>query len=92
VATGKQIYEDGVPNTEVPPCASCHGPQAKGDGAFPRLAGQLHDYLFGKLVNWSKERGQDRAKPDTSAIMEPIAHSLTESQIAAVASYLSYLE
>jgi cytochrome c553 len=43
-------------------------------------------------VNWSKERGQDPAKPDTSAIMEPIAHGLTEPQIAAVAAYLSYLE
>jgi cytochrome c553 len=55
-------------------------------------AGQLHDYIFRKLVNWSKERGQDRAKPDTSAIMEPIAHSLTKPQIEAVAAYVSYLE
>jgi cytochrome c553 len=91
-ATGKRIYEEGVPNAEVPPCASCHGPHAKGDGAFPRLAGQLHDYLFRKLMNWSKERGQDRARPDVSAIMEPIAHNLTESRITAVAAYLSYLE
>src|SRR5450631_1919287 len=92
VAAGKKIYEEGLPEANVPPCASCHGPEAKGDGAFPRLAGQLHDYIFKKLVNWSKERGQDPAKPDTSAIMEPIAHGLTEPQIAAVAAYLSYLE
>jgi cytochrome c553 len=44
------------------------------------------------LGNWDKERGQDTANPDTSAIMKPIAHSLTESQIAAVAAYISYLE
>jgi cytochrome c553 len=44
------------------------------------------------LANWSKERGQDPAKPDTSVIMQPIAHSLTEQQIKAVAAYLSYLE
>jgi cytochrome c553 len=92
VATGKKIFEEGVPNTDVPPCASCHGPQAKGDGEFPRLAGQLPDYIFKKLTNWSKERGQNPAKPDTSAIMQPIAHSLTEPQIKAVAAYLSYLE
>lgn len=91
-AAGKKIYQDGIAGTDVPPCASCHGPEAKGEGAFPRLAGQLHDYILRKLVNWSKERGQDPAKPDTSAIMEPIAHGLTESQIAAVAAYLSYLE
>jgi len=92
VATGKKIFEEGIANTDVSPCASCHGPEAKGDGQFPRLAGQLPDYIFKKLTNWSKERGQDPAKPDTSAIMEPIAHGLTEPQIKAVAAYLSYLE
>ena len=92
VAAGQKIYQEGVPGTDIPACASCHGPEAKGDGAFPRLAGQLHDYILRKLVNWSKERGQDPANPDTSAIMEPIAHGLTEPQIKAVAAYLSYLE
>ena len=92
VATGKKIYQDGISGTDVPPCSSCHGPEAKGQDAFPRLAGQLHDYVLKKLANWSKERGQDPTKPDTSAIMEPIAHGLTERQIAAVAAYLSYLE
>ena len=91
-AAGKTIYEEGVPSAEVPPCASCHGPDAKGADAFPRLAGQLHDYIFRKLTNWDKERGQDKANPDTSAIMQPIAHNLTEAQIKAVAAYLSYLE
>jgi cytochrome c553 len=61
--------------------------------AFPRLAGQLNDYVAKKLFNWSKERGQDRSgKADNSAIMQPIAHSLTEAQVRAVATYLSYLE
>jgi cytochrome c553 len=89
---GKKIYDEGVPETNVAPCSSCHGPEAKGEGAFPRLAGQLNDYVSNKLVNWSKERGQDKSKPDTSAIMEPIAHGLTEPQIKAVAAYLSSLE
>ena len=92
VAAGKKIYEDGVPSAEVPPCATCHGPEAKGADAFPRLAGQLNDYVAKKLLNWSKERGQDPAKPDNSAIMQPIAHGLTEDQVNAVAAYLSFLE
>ena len=91
-AAGKKIYEEGVEKTDVPPCASCHGPDAKGDGQFPRLAGQLFEYVTNKLTNWDKERGQNPAKPDASAIMQPIAHSLTEPQIKAVAAYLSYLE
>jgi cytochrome c553 len=92
VAAGRKIYEEGIPGSEVPPCASCHGPDAKGADAFPRLAGQLHDYIFRKLTSWDKERGQDKAKPDNSAIMGPIAHNLTETQVKAVAAYLSYLE
>ena len=92
VSAGKKIFEEGIPDANVPPCASCHGPQAKGDADFPRLAGQLHDYIHNKLTNWSHERGQNPKAPDTSAIMEPIAHSLTESQIKAVAAYVSYLE
>jgi cytochrome c553 len=92
VEAGKKIYESGVPQSDIPPCAQCHGPDAKGNGPFPRLAGQLNDYIFNKLSNWSKERGLDPANPDTSAIMEPIAHGLTPQQIRAVAAYLSYLE
>lgn len=92
VTDGKKIYEEGIPSAEVPPCASCHGPDAKGADAFPRLAGQLNDYIYRKLTNWDKERGQDKAKPDNSAIMQPIAHNLNEAEIKAVAAYLSYLD
>jgi cytochrome c553 len=91
LAEGKKIYLEGA-SANIPPCASCHGPEAKGTDAFPRLAGQLHDYIIRKLTNWDKERGQDKANPDTSAIMQPIAHDLSEAQIKAVAAYLSYLE
>ena len=92
VPEGKKIYEEGVSSTSVPPCASCHGPEAKGADAFPRLAGQLPDYIYRKLTNWDKERGQDKDRPDNSAIMQPIAHDLTEAQIKAVAAYVSQLD
>ncbi|HLJ01610.1 MAG TPA: c-type cytochrome [Bradyrhizobium sp.] len=89
---GKKIYLEGIPKSDVPPCASCHGDDAKGSDTFPRLAGQLHDYIHKKLTNWDKERGQDKSNPDNSAIMQPIAHSLTDAQIRAVAGYLSTIE
>ena len=92
VTAGKKIYEEGISGADIPPCASCHGPDAKGNEQFPRLAGQLHDYIFSKLKNWTKERGQNPKEPDISAMMEPIAHGLTEPQIKAVAAYVSYLE
>ena len=89
---GKKIYLEGIAKSDVPPCASCHGDNAKGRDAFPRLAGQLHDYVYKKLTNWDKERGQDKNNPDNSAIMQPIAHNLTDPQIRAVAGYISSIE
>jgi cytochrome c553 len=89
---GRKIYEEGVPRANVPPCASCHGADARGADAFPRLAGQLPDYIQRKLTNWDKERGQKKDEPDNSSIMQPIAHELTDAQIRAVAAYVSQLD
>lgn len=89
---GKAIFQAGIADADIPACASCHGPDAKGDGEIPRLAGQLAEYIAEKLANWDKERGQNSANPDTSAIMQSIARNLTDAQIKAVAAYLSRLE
>jgi cytochrome c553 len=51
------------------------------------LAGQLYAYVSLQLTNWSKERAEN-----TSDIMAPIARGLTETQIKAVAAYVSDLE
>ena len=91
-AEGEKIFREGVPDTDVPPCDACHGQDAHGLDEFPRLAGQLDGYIISKLSNWSKERGQDPNKPDSSEIMSPIAEKLTKEQIAAVAAYVSDLK
>jgi len=92
VDAGRKIYEEGVPDANVPACSACHGPDGTGEGANPRLAGQLYPYIVKELVNWSKERGQNPGGEDTSAVMAPIAQSLSRSQIDAIAAYLSYLK
>src|ERR1700681_1481253 len=92
VGMGKRIFQDGIPDANVAACAACHGPEATGIREIPRLAGQLYPYVTKELTNWGKERGQNPAKPDTSAIMSPVEHSLTRSQIEAVAAYVSYLK
>jgi cytochrome c553 len=92
IDAGRKIFEDGVPDANVAACAACHGPGAVGNGQVPRLAGQLYPYLVKALTDWSKERGQNPSQPDTSLIMEPVAHSLTRSQVQAVAAYLSSLD
>jgi len=87
LAAGKKIFEEGVANANVPSCATCHGSDAKGNGAIPRIAGQLYPYVVSQLASWAKERTETN-----SDIMAPIAHGLTEEQINAVAAYISYLE
>jgi cytochrome c553 len=89
---GRRIFQEGVPDANIAACAACHGPDAQGSGEIPRLAGQLYPYVVKTLSNWSRERGQSPANPDTSAIMAPIAHSLNGSQIEAIAAYVSDLK
>lgn len=86
LTAGKKIFEDGIPDAHVPACATCHGKDARGNGPFPRLAGQLYSYVVSQLSNW----GQERAETN-SQIMGPIAHKLSKSQIEAVAAYVSDL-
>ena len=63
VAAGKKIYEEGIANSDVPPCAGCHGPDAKGNAQFPRLAGQLSDYIFDKLSQSDQGTRSESSKP-----------------------------
>ena len=90
LSTGKRIFDDGIPEANVPACSACHGADGKGQNEIPRLAGQLYEYTVGQLAGWSKVRGQGSAV-DTSAVMAPTAHNLTRSQIEAVAAYVSGL-
>jgi cytochrome c553 len=92
IPIGEKIFQNGVPEANVAACAACHGPEGQGSGEIPRLAGQLPDYVYNKLINWSKERGQNPTEPDISAVMSPVAHSLTRPQVEVVAAYLSYLK
>ena len=91
LALGKRIYEEGLPESNVPACSACHGTDGKGQNEIPRLASQLYEYTVGQLTGWAKARGQGSAV-DTSAIMAPTAHNLTRSQVEAVAAYVSFLQ
>lgn len=91
LATGKKIYEEGLPEANVAACSACHGMEGRGQNEIPRLAGQLYPYTVRQLTGWKQTRGQGSAV-DTSAIMAPTAHNLTRAQVEAVAAYVSYLQ
>jgi cytochrome c553 len=81
---GKSIYENGVPDHGVIACMVCHGPNAEGqaDNAFPRLAGQHRDYLALQLHYFHDLLRENE-------VMQGVAASVTDDEVAAVAEYLS---
>ena len=85
-AAGERIYRDGIPDSNLPSCVPCHGLAAEGLGGIPRLGGQSYNYLKRKLDQWG--RGYDAATPPP---MPEIAGKFSESEIEALASYLSFI-
>ena len=60
IATGKKIYEDGLPESNVPACSACHGAEGKGQNEIPRLAGQVYPYMVGQLTGWKRSEARAR--------------------------------
>ncbi|MEJ2375441.1 MAG: c-type cytochrome [Pseudolabrys sp.] len=87
VAKGRAIYQQGVPSDNVAACVACHGPRAQGIGGIPRLGGLSYSYLQDRLAQWHD--GYDAAALHP---MPHVASQLAPNQIAALASYLSFLK
>ncbi len=91
VEAGRKLFEEGVPDENIPACAACHGPDAHGSDMVPRLAGQSYDYMVEALGDWVKGfRAKNPTSPEDENTMVPIAKSLNKEQIRAVAAYVSY--
>jgi cytochrome c553 len=81
VVQGKQIFAVGVPERQIPPCASCHGAKAEGNGPFPRLAGQHAPYLLKQLLVIQNVLR-------TAPVMHGVIKDLNRDQMQAVVAYL----
>ena len=83
ISAGRKIFQDGVPDKNIPACHTCHGDRGQGNGQFPRLADQHADYLLKQLTVF--QRTDERPE---GAIMKSIAHDLTEANMRDVAVFL----
>jgi len=81
VAQGRQIYSEGVPGRQIPPCATCHGAKSEGIGPFPRLAGQHAPYLLKQLL-------VIQSVLRTAPVMHGVIKDLNRDQMQAVVAYL----
>jgi cytochrome c553 len=82
--TGKAIYEGGIPGANVQACAACHGKDAEGTAAFPRLAGQHAEYLVKQLVLFKSSLREG----SSALVMHNISTGMSFEQMEAVAAYL----
>lgn len=67
-------------------CFACHGEQGAGGNDKPRLAGQPEDYIVLALTQFRQDDGTR-----ISEVMTPIAKTITEDNIKAVAAYITIM-
>ncbi|HKT97580.1 MAG TPA: c-type cytochrome [Paraburkholderia sp.] len=83
--SGRQIATEGTSNG-VAACIGCHGASGQGTAAagFPRLAGLSAEYLDAQLSAFADGSRE-------SAVMQPLAKSMTGPERSEVARYFSSL-
>ncbi len=81
VARGRELFDKGVPGRGIPACATCHGANAEGIAAFPRLAGQHAKYVVSQL---DYIQSLVRKAP----VMHGIVKDLTPEEMQALAIYV----
>lgn len=84
IARGKALVESGG---GAFPCAACHGPQYKGNGSVPALAGRSPSYLVRQLIDF--QTGM-RGGPGADMMKPEVAHMSAQNRID-VAAYLASL-
>ena len=85
VQRGRQIWRGGIPERNVPACASCHGADGNGiPGQYPRLSGQVPSYLYEQLIAFADG---ERDNAGTENHMAEIANRMSRQDIKAVADY-----
>lgn len=91
IQVAKTLFNRGDMARNILPCKSCHGETGKGKysvtGCYPVIGGQYMIYLREQLRNW---RSGERIN-SPGGVMNIIAKSLSDTEIEALANYLSGL-
>jgi len=79
---GKEIFMNGAPAQNIPPCMACHGEHGEGSAEVPRIAGQHGEYLREQLTAF-------RNRLRNNEVMHANTKEMTDDQIEAIVSYLA---
>jgi cytochrome c553 len=86
VAKGKALVTTGGGKTMA--CISCHGPELKGGGTFPAIAGRSPTYMARQLYDF-----QSGARKGANApMMKAVVQSLTPEDILNIVAYTASLK
>ena len=88
---GEKIYRGGILKKNVAACTACHSPFGNGNAlaGFPRVSGQPVEYTITVLKEYRE--GQRTSDENNNGMMRDIAARLTDTEIAAVANYITGL-
>lgn len=94
-AKGEEVYRAGIRAKGVAACSGCHSPTGAGNApaGFPALGGQHADYIAAQLKAFraAADGMPGRANDGDIKVMRDIALRMSDSEIAAVASYIAGL-
>ncbi|MEE8059881.1 MAG: c-type cytochrome [Pseudomonadales bacterium] len=94
-AKGEEIYRAGIRAKGVAACTACHSPTGSGNApaGFPALSGQHADYIAAQLEAFraAADGLEGRDNDGDTQVMRDVAYRLSDSEIAAVASYIAGL-
>lgn len=80
---GKALVTTGGSKTE--PCGICHGPDLKGMGPVPGIAGRSPSYLVRQMYDIQ----QGTRRGEWAALMKPVVSRLTQDDMLNIAAYVS---
>jgi cytochrome c553 len=87
IARGEVLAKTGGQGTTVP-CVICHGPNLRGTGPIPGIAGRSPSYIVRQLYDFQ----HDVRTGSASALMKPSVEKLTGEDMIALAAYVSSLD
>jgi len=86
IARGEALVNTGGGGVTVP-CATCHGPELRGLGSIPGIAGRSPSYIVRQLF----ELKQGTRAGAASDLMKPAVQGLSIDQMTSIAAYLASL-
>jgi cytochrome c553 len=87
IAKGRDLVTTGA-NGKTMACGVCHGPDLKGLGAVPGLAGRLPTYVARQMIDFRNKTRTGAMAP----LMQPVVEKLTMEDVVNIVAYTASLD